>query len=73
MITDGNDMVDYKKKYELLESKIKAVLSAQEAYFKSNKDNNLLKVWKGREADLKEFMNPKQKKVSQALIEWLAQ
>lgn len=68
-----NDGIDYKKKYEHLESMVRDMIDAQQAYFKSNKDYQLLKVSKAIEAEVKELVNPKPKKISQATIDWLGQ
>lgn len=52
---------------------VRDMIDAQQAYFKSNKDYQLLKVSKAIESEVKELVNPKPKKISQATIDWLGQ
>jgi hypothetical protein len=66
-------MEDYQAKYETLVTAVKEMLEAQQAYFKSNKDIQLLKVSKGKEARVKELVTPKVQRESQGSFEWLAQ
>lgn len=51
--------IDYKLKHDHLAKKVKEMLAAQKAYFKSNKDFQLLKVSKALEKEVDELVNPK--------------
>jgi hypothetical protein len=64
-------MEDFKVKYEILVKKITDLLDTQQAYFKSNKDIQLLKKAKALEADVKKFINPKLSEQT-SLFEFLA-
>lgn len=55
-----------------LEAKVKAYLSAEDAYLNSSKDRLLFKKKMAIRAELKEFVYPKKERVSQAIIDWLA-
>lgn len=55
-----------------LKAKVRDMLSAQQAYFKSGKDIQLLKVSKAIESEVKEMVSDKPNKVSQATMEFLA-
>lgn len=67
-----SDGIDYQKKYEHLAGKVRDMLAAQKAYFKSNKDFHLLKKSKAIEKEVDDIVNPKTNPVSQATIDWLA-
>lgn len=56
-------------KYLQLADKVRKMLAAQKAYFRSNKDFQLLKVSKALETEVNDIVNPKPS--SQASIEWL--
>ena len=58
-------------KHDNLVDKVKKMLAAQRAYFKSNKDIQLLKVSKALEREVDDIVNPKQKE-QQSLFEYLA-
>lgn len=60
-----------KAKYKKLSDKVLETLDCQQAYFKSNKDYQLLKKSKAVEAELREIIKPKP--VSLASIDWLGQ
>lgn len=62
---------DQEIKYNRLADKVRKMLAAQQAYFKSNKDIRLLKISKAIEAEVNEMVNPKP--VSQTTIDWLGQ
>jgi hypothetical protein len=60
-------------RYNLLSSKVKDLLDAQQAYFKSNKDFQLLRKSKALEQEVRNLITPKAK-VQQGLpFEFLAQ
>jgi hypothetical protein len=59
-------------RYDHLSDKVRKMLAAQKAYFKSNKDIQLLKVSKALESEVNEIVNPKEKQ-QQSLFEYLAQ
>ncbi len=46
-------------KYNKLAEKVRTMLAAQKAYFRSNKDFQLLKVSKEIEKEVDEMVNPK--------------
>lgn len=48
-------------KYNKLAEKVREMLAVQKAYFKSNKDFQILKRSKALEAELDEMVNPKPK------------
>lgn len=64
-------MEDFKVKYEILAKKVTDMLDTQQAYFKSNKDIQLLKKSKALEADVRAFINPKTSEQT-SLFEFLA-
>lgn len=66
-----SDGIDYQKKYEHLAGKVRDMLAAQKAYFRSKKDFQLLRTSKAIEQEVEEIVNPKKRPVSQATIEWL--
>lgn len=59
-------------KYNHLSDKVRKMLAAQKAYFKSNKDIQLLKIAKALEAEVNDIINPQQKQ-QQNLFDYLAQ
>lgn len=63
--------IDYKVKYEKLAGLVKQMLAAQKAYFRSNKDFQLLKKSKALEKEVDEIVNPKP--MTQATLDWLGQ
>lgn len=67
-----NELSMLRDQYNFLFEKVKKMLDAQQAYFKSNKDIQLLKVSKAIEKEVKDFIQPKQQQVSQGTIDWLA-
>lgn len=58
-------------RYNHLADKARKMLTAQRAYFKSNKDFQLLKIAKSLEKEVDELINPTQKQ-QQDLFEFLA-
>jgi hypothetical protein len=62
---------DYKLRYLKLAEKVRQMLAAQKAYFKSGKDYQMLMASKKLEKEVDEIVNPKPS--SQATIDWLAQ
>ncbi len=56
-------------RHEYLVRKVKEMLEAQQAYFKSGKDFQLLKKSKAIEKEVRDIVFPKQ--VSQSEIDWL--
>lgn len=52
-------IIDFKKKHDYLADKVRKMLAAQKAYFKSNKDFQLLKVSKALEKEVDDLVNPK--------------
>lgn len=67
MINNNND---YQLKYMHLCDKVRKMLAAQKAYFRSNKDVQLLKVSKALESEVDAIVNPKPQ--TQAEFEFLA-
>ncbi|HEX7906247.1 MAG TPA: hypothetical protein VF487_20375 [Chitinophagaceae bacterium] len=63
------DGIFYQKKYDHLADKVRKMMAAQKAYFKSNKDIQLLKLSKAIEKEVDEIVNPKP--VSQAQLDFL--
>lgn len=59
-------------KYLKLSEKVRQMLAAQKAYFKSNKDFQLLKVSKAIEKEVDDMVNPKENRSQQASFEFLA-
>lgn len=66
-------MEDAEIKYHKLAEKVRAMLAAQKAYFRSRKDFQLLKVSKAIESEVDEMVNPKKPEVSQSTMNWLGQ
>lgn len=64
-------MDDAEIKYNKLADKVRAMLAAQKAYFKSGKDFQKLRVSKAIEAEVDAMVNPKTPPVSQGTLEWL--
>lgn len=64
--------MDAEMRYLHLAQKVRDMLAAQKAYFKSNKDFQLLKVSKAIEKQVDDLVNPKPNKVSQATLDLLA-
>jgi len=64
------DNTELKRRYDYLVDLTRKLLAAQKAYFKSNKDHQLLMKSKAIERELDEFVNPKP--VSQAQLDFLA-
>jgi hypothetical protein len=62
---------ELKLKYNNLADKVRKMLAAQKAYFKSNKDFQLLKVSKSLEAEVNDIVNPKP--TTQGTLDWLGQ
>lgn len=65
-------MEDFKLKYEHLADKVRKMLAAQKAYFKSGKDVQLLKVAKQLEKEINEIVNPKPQQQGSLPFEYLA-
>lgn len=63
---------EYEKKYYKLKDLVTKMLDAQQAYFKSNKDIQLLKKSKAIEQEVRELINPKQQAQSTLPFEFLA-
>ena len=61
----------FKLRYMQLAEKVRKMLEAQKAYFRSGKDIRLLKISKALEAEVDGLVNPKP--TSQAQIDWLGQ
>lgn len=64
------DNTELNRRYGYLVDLTRKLLAAQRAYFKSNKDVQLLKKSKAIEKELDDFVNPKP--VSQAQLDFLA-
>lgn len=64
---------ELQRKYEHLKKKVGEMLDCQQAYFKSNKDFQLLKKSKGLEKEVRELINPKQTNQTELSFEFLAQ
>lgn len=64
--------MDSEIKYLKLAEKVRQMLAAQKAYFRSNKDFQLLKVSKAIEKEVDEMVNPKPNHTSQATLDFLA-
>ena len=61
----------FKVKHKHFTNKVKEMMDCQQAYFKSNKDFQLLKKSKMLEAEIRDIINPKP--VKQQTFDWLAQ
>lgn len=66
-------MEDFQKKYDHLADKVRRMMSAQKAYFKSDKDIQLLKLAKQLEKEIDEIVNPKPQQQGSLPFEFLAQ
>lgn len=64
--------MDYEHEYLKLRAKVREMLAAQKAYFKSRKDFQLLKKSKAIEKEVDDLVNPKNNEATQATFEWLA-
>lgn len=63
---------DFKIRYMQLRDKVREMLDAQQAYFRSHKDFQLLKKSKAIETEVKDLVSNKPKS-SQAQLDWLGQ
>jgi len=61
---------NYQLQYMHLVDKVRKMMAAQKAYFKSNKDIQLLKVSKQLEKEVDDIINPKS--TAQSSFEFLA-
>jgi len=68
---DSNAHQELQLKYNKLVEKVRMMLEAQQAYFKSNKNYFLLKTSKAIESEVNAMINPKPS--SQTEIDWLGQ
>jgi len=64
------DNIELQRRHDFLVDKVRKMLAAQKAYFKSNKDIQLLKISKALEKEVDDIVNPKP--VSQAQLDFLA-
>jgi hypothetical protein len=62
---------DFQLRYMKLADLVRNMLAAQKAYFRSNKDMQLLKKSKALEAEVDAIVNPKP--AAQSTFDWLAQ
>lgn len=70
-VLPSTSLEQLQQKYNRLAGRVRRMLAAQQAYFKSDKDPQLLREAKALEAEVNNIVNPKP--VSQAHYEWLAQ